>query len=142
MRNADEGEEKVSYGYAEEVALKAEAIGIDSIWVPDHMLNPIKGEREPTLEAWTTLTAIGAVARRLELFHTTICQGFRYPAVLAKMCATMQDVVGGRFRLSIGAGWYKREFQAYEVPFHSHDDRIDRTREQIEINSPGMTSCL
>ncbi len=126
-------EEEVSYRNAEAAVLKAEKIGIESIWVPDHFLNPIKGERADLLEAWTTLTALAAVTKKVELFHTCICQGFRYPAILAKMCATLSDISDGRFRLSLGAGWFKREFEAYGVPWYEHDDRIDRSREQLEI---------
>jgi FMNH2-dependent dimethyl sulfone monooxygenase len=126
-------EEEVTYKNAEKAALVAEGIGIHSVWVPDHLLNPIKDQAAPALEAWTTLTAIGAVTERVELFHTTICQGFRYPSVLAKMCVAMQDVSRGRFSLSLGAGWFKREFEAYGLPWEDHDARIDRSREQIEI---------
>lgn len=125
--------EDVTYANALKTAQLAEDIGMSSIWVPDHLLNPIKGETAPSLEAWTTLTGIAAVTQRLELFHTTICQGFRYPAVLAKMCATLQDVAQGRFRLSLGAGWFHREFTAYGLPWQDHDARIDRSREQIEL---------
>lgn len=126
LRGVEEGEEDTCYSYALETALRAEEMGIESIWVPDHMLNPIKGERTGSLEAWTTLSALAAVTERVELFHTTLCQGFRYPSVLAKMAATLDDVSGGRFRLGLGAGWYKREFQAYGLPWHDHDRRIDR----------------
>ncbi len=35
--------------------------------------------------------------------------------------------------MSLGAGWFKREFEAYGIPWHDHDDRIDRAREQVEI---------
>ena len=133
LRGVEEKEAKPSYRYVAEVARKAEEIGVHSIWVPDHMLNPIKGEREPSLEAWTTLTAITALTRKIEVFHTTLCQGFRYPAVLAKMAATLDDVSGGRFRFAIGAGWYQREFQAYGAPWYDHDTKIDISREQIEI---------
>jgi FMNH2-dependent dimethyl sulfone monooxygenase len=132
LRNVAQ-EEEVSYRNAEAAVLKAEKIGIGSIWVPDHFLNPIKGERAGLLEAWTTLTALAAVTKKVELFHTCICQGFRYPAILAKMCATLSDISNSRFQLSLGAGWFKREFEAYGVPWHEHDDRIDRSREQLEI---------
>lgn len=133
LRNIPLEEKEVSYKIAKAAALKAEEIGIESIWVPDHLLNPIKGENTGCLEAWTTLTALASVTKRVELFHTTLCQSFRYPAVLAKMCVTLSDISNGRFRLSLGAGWFKREFEAYGVPWHGHDDRIDRAREQLEI---------
>jgi FMNH2-dependent dimethyl sulfone monooxygenase len=126
-------EEETSYKNAEETAITAETVGIQSLWVPDHLLNPIKNYNAPTLEAWTTLTAIAAVTSKVELFHTTICQGFRYPAVLAKMCVTIQDISKDRFKLSLGAGWFQREFEAYGLPWEDHDPRIDRSREQIEI---------
>lgn len=133
LRGVDEDERAPSFNYAAETAVKAEEMGIHSIWVPDHMLNPIKGERAKSLEAWTTLTGLAAVTSQVELFHTTLCQAFRYPAVLAKMGATLDDISNGRFRLALGAGWFKREFQSYGVPWHEHDTRIDRAREQLEI---------
>ena len=133
VRGAPLEEADVTYEYAEKVALRAEEIGIDSVWVPDHLLNPIKGESEKSLEAWTTLAAIAGVTERIELFHTCLCQGFRYPGVLAKMCATIADISKGRFRFVLGAGWFEREFHAYGIPWHAHDDRVDRGREQIEI---------
>jgi FMNH2-dependent dimethyl sulfone monooxygenase len=129
----DEGEDDPTFKYAAETVIRAEKIGIHSIWVPDHFLNPIKGEHEKSLEAWTTLTALAAITRKVELFHTTLCQAFRYPAILAKMCATLDDVSRGRFRFVLGAGWFEREFKAYGVPWHDHDSRIDRSREQLEI---------
>jgi len=133
IRGIDEGENDPTFKYAAETAIRAEEIGIHSIWVPDHLLNPMKGEREKSLEAWTTLTALAVITKKVELFHTTLCQGFRYPAVLAKMCATLDDVSNGRFRFALGAGWFAREFQSYGAPWHDHDSRIDRAREQIEI---------
>lgn len=133
VRSAPLEETDVTYEYAKKVALRAESIGIDSLWVPDHLLNPIKGESAKSLEAWTTLTAIASVTEKIELFHTCLCQGFRYPGILAKMCSTIADISEGRFSLVLGAGWFKREFDAYGIPWHEHDDRVDRGREQIEI---------
>jgi FMNH2-dependent dimethyl sulfone monooxygenase len=133
LRGVEEGENEPTFKYASEAALKAENMGIDSIWVPDHLLNPMKGESAGSLEAWTTLTALATLTSRVELFHTTLCQGFRYPAVLAKMGTTLDDISEGRFRFALGAGWFEREFQAYGSPWHDHDTRIARAREQIEI---------
>ncbi len=133
LKGVDEGERAPAFKYAEETAIKAEEIGFHSIWVTDHMLNRTKGERARSLEAWTTLTALAAITRKVELFPMVLCQGFRYPAVLAKMGATIDDVSQGRFRLAMGAGSWEREFESYGLPWHDHDVRIDRAREQIEI---------
>ena len=127
-------EEKLpTYGYVKQAALKAEKIGIYSLWIPDHMLNPIKGDRAPSLEAWTLATAIAEATERVIIVNTTLCEAFRYPAVLAKQVTTLSDISSGRFWLSIGAGWFKQEYEAYGLPFYEHDERVDRTKEAIQI---------
>lgn len=133
IRSTELEETEISYENVKSAALVAEKIGLDSIWVADHLLNPLKGEQEKCLEAWTTLTALGTVTNRVKVAHTTLCQGFRYPAVLAKMATTLMEITKGRFILSIGAGWYKREFESYGAPWEEHDARVARTEEQIQI---------
>lgn len=128
-----EEEEPPTYSYVKRVALEAEKIGIDSLWIPDHMLNPIKGERAPSLEAWTLATAIAEATRKVIIAHTTLCEAFRHPAVLAKQAATLNEISNGRFWLSIGAGWFKREYEAYGLPFYEHDERVARAKEAIQI---------
>lgn len=128
-----ERESKPTYSYVREVAIKAEKIGVDSLWIPDHMLNPIKGERAPSLEAWTVAVAIAEATSRVTIAHTTLCEAFRHPAVLAKMAATLDDVSNGRFWLSIGAGWYRREYLAYGLIFLEHDERVRKAGEAIDI---------
>lgn len=131
--NLSEEEKKPSYSYNKQVACKAEEIGLDSIWIPDHLLNPIKGTHKPSLESWTLASAIAEVTEEIIISHTTLCEAFRYPAVLAKQAATLQEISDGRYWLSMGAGWFKREYEAYGLPFHSHDKRIDRAREALQI---------
>jgi len=127
-------EEKLpTYGYVKQVATEAEKIGVDSLWIADHMLNPLKGDRAPSLESWTLATAIAEATERVVIAHTCLCEAFRYPAVLAKQTATLSDISRGRFWFSIGAGWFKREYKAYGLPFYKHDDRVDRAKEAIQI---------
>lgn len=133
ISSAELEETEITYANVKSAALVAEKIGLDSIWVADHLLNPLKGEQEKCLEAWTTLTALGTETTSVKIAHTTLCQGFRYPAVLAKMATTLMEITKGRFILSIGAGWYKREFESYGVPWEKHDARVARTEEQIQI---------
>jgi len=128
-----EGEHFPTYKYLRELALKAQEIGVDSLWIPDHLLNPIKGERAPSLEAWTLATALAEATDRVTIAHTTLCEAFRYPAVLAKQGALLAEISQGRFLLSLGAGWFKREYQAYGLPFFSHEERIERAREAMTI---------
>jgi len=129
----NEYEHPPTYEYVRSVALRAEEIGLDSIWIPDHMLNPIKGPEKPSLEAWTLASAIAEATSKLIISHTTLCEAFRYPAVLAKQAVTLCEISEGRFWLSIGAGWFKREYEAFGLPFYEHDERVQRAYEAILI---------
>ena len=70
-------------------------------------------------------------------------QGYRNPALVAKMVATLQVLSSGRFVLGIGAGWQQDEYIACHFPCPSagHPDRAawrgDRPDEVVEGVSPG-----
>lgn len=128
-----EEEEPPTYRYVRRVALEAEDIGVHSLWIPDHLLNPIKGVLAPSLESWTLASAIADATTKIIMAHTTLCEAFRYPAVLAKQAATLHEISNGRFWLSLGAGWFKREYGAFGLPFYSHDERVRRAAEAIRI---------
>jgi len=84
-------------------ALAAEEAGFDGIWTWDHLRDP-DGSREPGVpEAWTVLTALAEVTRRIALGPLVLNVANRHPGVLANMAATLQAVSGGRLLLGIGA---------------------------------------
>jgi probable F420-dependent oxidoreductase len=113
------------------MAMAAEEVGFDSIWVGDHLLYRDDGrpERGPW-EAWTLLAGLAAVTRRVKLGPLVACVGFHHPAILAKMAATVDEVSGGRLVVALGAGWNRMEFDAFGVPF---DHRASRFEEAFEI---------
>lgn len=126
-------DEPVSFEYMTKIALEAEVNEYHSLWVPDHLLNPIKGENYPSLEAWTTLAALAPITEHVKLAHTTLCYAFRHPAIVAKMSATIDDVSNGRFILGMGACWFEREFQAYGIKFLNHDCRVEAAGEALGL---------
>src|SRR6266545_4577647 len=75
----------------------------DSAWIIDHL----QFGDEDILESFTTLSYMAALHPELKFGHTVLCQSFRNPALLAKMCATLQFMSGGRFILGLGAGWHE-----------------------------------
>jgi probable F420-dependent oxidoreductase len=113
------------------MARAAEAAGFDSMWLGDHLLYRGDGrpERGPW-EAWTLLSALGAVTERIDLGPLVACLAFHPPALIAKMAATVDDVSGGRLVLGVGAGWNEPEFRAFGLPF---DHRVSRFEESFEI---------
>ena len=113
------------------MAQAAEAVGLDSVWVGDHLLYryPDAPPRGPW-EAWSMLAALAAVTRRVEIGPLVACLNFHNPAVLAKVAATVDDISGGRLILGVGAGWNQTEFDAFGVPF---DHRVSRFEEAFAI---------
>src|SRR5262249_25091310 len=117
-------------------ARTADRQGFASVWLGDHLID-YRGEpfvADGPLEAFTLMTAIGAVTSRVRLAWGMLNPSFRNPAVLAKMLATLDHITEGRVICSLGAGWLRPEYVAYDVPFiEDHDERIAHEREVVEL---------
>lgn len=113
------------------MARTAEAAGLDSLWLGDHLLYDLPGgiTRGPW-EVWTSLAAIAAVTSRIEIGPLVASTGFHAPAMLAKQAATVDAISGGRLVLGLGAGWNEREYRAFGHPF---DRRVSRFEEAFII---------
>jgi alkanesulfonate monooxygenase SsuD/methylene tetrahydromethanopterin reductase-like flavin-dependent oxidoreductase (luciferase family) len=114
-------------------ARQAEAVGLDSIWVFDHLLFRFAGEPEGGVrEGWTTLAALAPIVPRVELGSLVMCSSFRNPALTAKMAATLDDLSGGRVILGLGSGWHDPEYEAFGYPV---DHKVGRFAEDLEITA-------
>ncbi len=118
-----------------EVARQAEALGFESIWLFDHFHTVPKPTDELTFESFTSLSALAALTRRVRLGHIVICNGFRNPALTAKMAATLDTISGGRFELGIGAGWKRDEWLAYGYGFPPTRERLASLHDALEVIS-------
>src|SRR5262250_744973 len=119
-------------------ALAVEESGFDGLWTWDHLRDP-DGSAEPGVpEAWTVLTALAEVTRRIALGPLVLNVANRNPGVLANMAATLQAVSGGRLLLGIGAGGSRRtpyaaEQQAIGQPVERDETRARRVAEAIDL---------
>lgn len=104
----------------------------DSLWIADHFYG-FDARTDPFLEAWTTLTWLGAKFPDVTLCHHVLGHGYRPPALTAKMAATLQVLTGGRFVLGIGAGWRGDEYEAYGYNFPKPSVRFAQLEELIHI---------
>jgi alkanesulfonate monooxygenase SsuD/methylene tetrahydromethanopterin reductase-like flavin-dependent oxidoreductase (luciferase family) len=111
----------------------AEAVGLHSLWVCDHLLAGPDDRADGIHEGWTILAALAASTRRVELGQLVTCASFRHPALLAKMATTADTVSGDRLILGLGAGWYDPEYEAFGYPT---DHRAGRFEEAIRIVGP------
>jgi alkanesulfonate monooxygenase SsuD/methylene tetrahydromethanopterin reductase-like flavin-dependent oxidoreductase (luciferase family) len=98
----------------------------------DHLYPPMLPTL-PAFEAWTTATALAAVTTRVRIGHLVLCNGFRHPALLAKMAITLDHASGGRLDLGLGSGSYAPEFAAYGLDFPSARERAERLGEALEV---------
>ncbi len=104
----------------------------DSLWVADHFYG-FDAKTDPFMEAWTSLTWLAARHPNVTLCHHVLGQGYRPPALTAKMAATLQTLSGGRFVLGIGAGWREDEYQSYGYAFPRPAQRFAELEEVISI---------
>ena len=117
-----------------DLARRAESAGYDSIWVGDHLVYDLPdGSTRGPYEAWTTLAAIAAATERVEIGPLVASTGFHAPAMLAKQAATVDAISQGRLILGVGAGWNRREFDAFGFPY---DRRVSRFEEALAIIAP------
>jgi alkanesulfonate monooxygenase SsuD/methylene tetrahydromethanopterin reductase-like flavin-dependent oxidoreductase (luciferase family) len=113
------------------MARAAEEQGFDSLWVGDHLL--YRGDGRPERGPWdcfSTLAWLAGITQRVELGPLVACTAFHPPGILARMCAAVDELSGGRFVAALGAGWNQTEFEAFGIPFDNH---VSRFAEAFEI---------
>jgi alkanesulfonate monooxygenase SsuD/methylene tetrahydromethanopterin reductase-like flavin-dependent oxidoreductase (luciferase family) len=115
------------------VAQQADRIGFESIWLFDHLHTTPKPTDEITFESFTSLAALAALTERVRLGHIVICNGFRNPALTAKMASTVDAISGGRMELGIGAGWKRDEWLAYGYGFPDTPVRLEMLHDALEV---------
>jgi F420-dependent oxidoreductase-like protein len=132
--------------WARTVALahETESLGFDSIWMFDHIQTEPVPTDEITFEAFVAISALAAETARVHLGHLVLCAGYRNPALVAKMIATLDVVSGGRAELGLGAGWKEDEYLAYGFSFPPLKTRMAMLEDALEITSrmlgPGRTT--
>ncbi len=112
------------------LAKKAEEVGYDSYWQPDHWLLP---NNKATLDCWSIIAAIATVTSRIKLGSLVTPVVAYPPAVLAKRVITVQLISNNRVILGAGAGWYKNEFEAFGVNFRDHRVRTSMLEEAMRL---------
>lgn len=116
-----------------EIAVLAEELGFDSLWLYDHFHNVPKPAHEAVFECWTTMAALSQRTSRIRLGQMVGCAPYRNPGLLAKLTSNVDVMSGGRLDWGIGAGWYENEFKGYGYAFPPAKDRIGMLRETVEI---------
>ena len=142
------------------LAIHAEEIGYDSLWVQDHLVAPVGGMDDTEVEGlgtWLKIEEYGnkkynaveyfgeenwwldpyivwgflaGCTSRVELGSCIIVLPYRDPIVQAKMLGTLDVLSAGRMLFGIGVGHVESEFEALQIPF---SERGPRTDEYIKV---------
>jgi len=121
------------------IATEAEKELIDSVWVLDRLLWPIKPqtpyaaspdgslpvEYQNVLDPLTTLTYVAAVTEQISLGTSVIDIFFQNPIVLSKRITTLDILSDGRVIAGLGIGWSKDEYEVSGIPYKDKGTRAD-----------------
>jgi probable F420-dependent oxidoreductase len=111
---------QLSLGDAERLARRADELGFDGVFVPDHVLAPAAtSQHYGTIwpDPFSLLAYLAGRTQRVHVGASVIVLPYRHPLVTAKAAATVDQVSGGRFILGIGVGWDQEEFRQLGLPF-------------------------
>jgi probable F420-dependent oxidoreductase len=122
------------------IALEAEAFGLDSVWVSDHLVYPLgapaKYPYSPTgdppfdpedgyLEALSMLAVLAGATSRIRLGTSVLVLPMRPLLLTAKSIATIDFLAGGRVVLAVADGWWRAEFEALGADFEARRATLD-----------------
>jgi probable F420-dependent oxidoreductase len=122
-----------------DVAVEADRLGFESVWMPEHLVfpvqmegSPLEGESHPPVppqtpiyEPFAYLSFLAGQTRQIRLGTNVYLLGLRHPFVAARAVATLDVVSGGRAEFGIGAGWLREEWQAAGLDPATRGARLD-----------------
>ncbi|MBI1743180.1 LLM class flavin-dependent oxidoreductase [Candidatus Acetothermia bacterium] len=132
LRNVADERMESTFEYSNRVAQRADELGFSTILVAELNLNDIKGPQAPSLEAWTTISALAVTTKKIRLM-AALRPGFRWPAIAAKMAANIDHISGGRFEINLVSAWWKEEMEMYIGQWLDHSERYRRSREFLHV---------
>ncbi len=119
----------------QECARAAEELGLDELWVADHIAIPpddAEGSGGRYLDPLATLAFLAAATERIGLGTAVLNLPYRPALPTAKWVATIQELSGGRLRLGVGLGWMEAEFRALGVSRKRRGAITDDTLEFLQ----------
>jgi len=108
-----------------ELARKAEGLGYDTLFMPDHF-----GDQLAPVPA---LMAAADATTELKVGALVFDNDYKHPVVLAKELATIDVLSGGRLIVGLGAGWMASDYEQSGIPMDAAGVRVTRMEEGIAV---------
>jgi len=112
-------------GKLRDFATRAEALGYESLWVPEHLLTARGLYGTAWLSPLETMAFVAGCTTRIRLATGILILPIRNPVFMAKEIASLQYLSGGRFELGVGPGWDQHEFDVAGVKLQQRGGRTD-----------------
>ena len=122
-----------------EVAVEADRLGFESVWLPEHLVfpremggSPFPGDdhppvppETPVFDCFAYLSFLAGRTERVRLGSHVYLLGLRHPFVAARAIQTLDVVSGGRALAGVGAGWLRSEWRAAGLDPATRGRRLD-----------------
>jgi F420-dependent oxidoreductase-like protein len=114
------------------LARAADPLGYQTLWAPDHLVT-IPPSQDFVFEAWSVVTALARETSRVRLGQLVTGNGYRNPALQAKLASTVDVISHGRLSFGIGAGWYEPDYVGYGYDFGTAGERLRKLGEAVQV---------
>jgi F420-dependent oxidoreductase-like protein len=115
-----------------EIARLADDAGYHALLAPDH-LTTVVPSNEMVFEAWTLITALARETSNVRIGQLVTANGYRNPALQAKMASTVDVISGGRLMFGIGSGWLEPDHLQYGFEYGTTGERLRKLGEAVQI---------
>ncbi len=123
------------------IGIATEQLGFDHLLMYDHVLGaehadrtpPLTGpytEHDPFHDPLIAFAHLAALTARIELVTGVLILPQRQAALVARQCADLDLLSGGRLRLGLGTGWNYVEYDSLGTDFATRGARLD---EQVDV---------
>ncbi len=129
--------------YFQQVAVAADQLGFESLWMPEHLVfpqqmagspfatqdgdsaHPPVPPETPLFDVFAYLAFLAGQTSRIRLGTNVYLMGLRHPFIAARAIQTLDIVSGGRAEIGVGAGWLRSEWSAAGMDPRSRGRRLD-----------------
>jgi alkanesulfonate monooxygenase SsuD/methylene tetrahydromethanopterin reductase-like flavin-dependent oxidoreductase (luciferase family) len=125
-----EAEEGLTWQRWQRLAQAADELGLDSLWVSDHLASPWDQQRHG-LDAWAALAFAAVETRRVRLGTLVSPVTFRPPPILARMAEAVFERSQGRLTVGLGLGWNAEEHATAGLRFPPVAERVGLLEQSI-----------
>lgn len=114
------------------LARAADPLGYETLWAPDHLVT-LPPSQDFVFESWSVVTALARETSRVRLGQLVTGNGYRNPALQAKLASTVDVISHGRLSFGIGSGWYEPDYIGYGYDFGTAGERLRKLGEAVQV---------